>query len=85
MEDKTERIETQLKELKQEYVYLKKTKDGYKVSLEPFKEEKKNENITIHINEELAEERKEKKGKRKIKEYIPVIEVKSIDKTEEDE
>ena len=65
MEDKTERIETQLKE--------------------PFKEEKKNENITIHINEELAEERKEKKGKRKVKEYIPVVEVKSIDKTEEDE
>lgn len=85
MEDKTERIETQLKELKQEYVYLKKTKDGYKVSLEPFKEEKKNENITIHINEELAEERKEKKGKRKVKEYIPVVEVKPIDKKEEDE
>lgn len=85
MEDKTERIETQFKELKQEYVYLKKTKDGYKVSLEPFKEEKKKENITIHVNEELVEERKEKKGKRKVKEYIPVVEVSPIEKTEEDE
>ena len=85
LENKTIRIETQFKKLEQEYVYLKETKNGYEVSLEPFKEEKKKENITIHINEELVEEKKEKKGKRKVKEYIPVIEVSPIEKTEEDE
>ena len=91
LEDKTERIETQLKELKQEYVYLKKTENGYEVSLEPFKEEKKveekkvNENITIHVNEEFIEEKKGKRGRKKVKEYIPVVEVKPIDEIEEDE
>ena len=59
LENKTVRIETQFKKLEQEYVYLKETKNGYEVSLEPFKEEKKKENITIHVNEELLEEKKE--------------------------
>ena len=82
IDDKVERIQTDFKEIKQEYVYLKKTKDGYKVSLEPFK---KNDNITIHINEELMEERKEEKKKgRKKKEYVPVVEIEPID-IEEDE
>ena len=90
LENKTIRIETQFKKLEQEYIYLKETKDGYEVSLEPFKEEKKKENITIHVNEELLEEKKEeekkeKRGKRKVKEYIPVVEYSAIEKTEEDE
>ena len=85
LENKTVRIETQFKKLEQEYVYLKETKNGYEVSLEPFKEEKNKENITIHINEELSEEKKEKRGKRKVKAYVPVVEVSPIEKTEEDE
>ena len=67
---------TELKELKQDYVYLKETKDGYKVSLEPFKAEEpkkvSNDNITIHINQELVSERKEKRGRKK----KPVEEIK---------
>ena len=76
LENKTVRIETELKELKQDYVYLKETKDGYKVSLEPFKAEEpkkvSNDNITIHINQELVSERKEKRGRKK----KPVEEIK---------
>ena len=78
IDDKVEKIESDLKEIKQEYVYLKKTKDGYKVSLVPFK---KNDNVTIYINEELAEEKKKYKKK---KESVPVVEIESID-TEENE
>ena len=78
VDDKVEKIESDLKEIKQEYVYLKKTKDGYKVSLVPFK---KNDNVTIYINEELAEEKKKYKRK---KESVPVVEIESID-TEENE
>lgn len=68
--DKVEKILTNFKELKQDYVYLKETRDGYNVSLEPFK---KNNNITIHINEELLEERKEEKKKSR-KKFEPTIE-----------
>ena len=83
IDDKVERIETDLKELNQEFVYLKKTKDGYKVSLEPFK---KNDNLIIHINEEVLKETKEerKKGNRKKKESVPVVEIEPSD-IEEDE
>ena len=42
---------------------------------------KKNDNVTIYINEELAEEKKKYKKK---KESVPVVEIESID-TEENE
>ena len=74
LEDKTVRIETKFKKLEQDYVYLKETKNGYEVSLEPFKEEPK-KNITVYVNEELAEERKEKRGRKK----KPVEEIKEED------
>lgn len=70
VDDKVEKVQTDLKEIKQEYVYLKKTENGYKVSLEPFK---KNENIIIHINEEYLDEKKEEK-KRNRKKKKPVVE-----------
>ena len=79
VDDKVEKIETNLRELKQEYVYLKKLKNGYKISLTPFKT---NENITIHVNEELVEEKKKSNNKKK-KEYVPVVEIAPIE--EEDE
>ena len=64
-DDKIERIPSTLTELKQNYIYLKKVNESYKVSLEPFKKEesKVNENITIHVNEELVTEKK--KGRKK--------------------
>ncbi|MBO7716079.1 MAG: hypothetical protein J6S85_21120 [Methanobrevibacter sp.] len=66
IENKVERIETDLTELNQDYVYLKETNNGYDVSLEPFKKvNKNNENITIHINEELVGEKK--RGRKKAK------------------
>lgn len=34
--DHVERIETQLKEIDQQYIYLKKNKDSYDISLVPF-------------------------------------------------
>ena len=73
-DDKIEKILSPFKELKQNYVYLKKKDNGYEVSLEPFKKETKvSDNITIHVNEELATEKK--RGRKKIKkEDIPVIE-----------
>ena len=80
IDDKVERIQSELKEIKQAYVYLKKLKDGYKVALEPFK---KNDNITIHISEEFKEEKK--KGGRKKKEYVPVVEIEPIDVEEEND
>ena len=76
LENKTVRIETQFKKLEQEYVYLKETKNGYDVSLEPFKAEESkrvaNNNLTIYVNEELTTERKEKRGRKK----KPVEEIK---------
>lgn len=48
IDNKVERISTELKEIDQQYVYLKKTRSGYKVSLVPFPKrqvkEKKKEN-----------------------------------------
>ena len=84
-DNKVEKILSNLTEINQDYVYLKKTNKGYEVSLEPFKKvtNKNNENITIHVNEELVTEKK--KGQRKIKEYIPVVEIEPITKIEEDE
>ena len=64
LENKTIRIETKLKKLEQEYVYLKETKDGYEVSLEPFKQEE----IVAHVNkvnEEPTIEKKRGRNKRK--------------------
>lgn len=64
-DDKIEKILSNLTELKQNYVYLKKINDSYKVSIEPFKEEKPktDENIIIHVNEELVTEKK--RGRKK--------------------
>jgi hypothetical protein len=69
-DDKIERISSKLTELKQNYIYLRKNNNVYEVSLEPFKEEKK-ENIIIHVNEELVTEKKrgrKKKTDNKVKE-----------------
>ena len=66
-DNKVERILSNFKELKQNYVYLKKTDKGYEISLEPFKSEEKvekdNDNIIIHVNEELVSEKK--RGRKK--------------------
>ena len=78
-DDKIEKILSSFKELKQNYVYLKKKDNGYEVSLEPFKKETKiSDNITIHINEELVTEKK--RGRKKIKkENSPVIKSEEIE------
>ena len=71
-DDKIERILSNLTELKQNYIYLKKTDKGYKISLEPFKKETKvSENITIHVNNELVTEKK--RGRKK---KTPIEEIK---------
>ena len=78
-EDKIEKILSPFKELKQNYIYLKKQDKGYIVSLEPFKKENKvSENITIHVNEELVTEKKRGRKKTK-KEDAPVVEIEEIE------
>ena len=62
-DDKIERILSNFKELKQNYISLKEVNGNYKISLEPFKKEKVNDNITIHVNEELVNEKK--RGRKK--------------------
>ena len=79
-EGKVEKIPSSLKELKQDYVYLKKTTNGYNVSLEPFK----SENITIHVNKELTEENKEEE-KRETKKRGRKKNTSSVVEVQEDE
>ena len=71
-DNKIERILSNFKELKQNYVYLNKSDKGYEISLEPFKEETKiveKDNIVIHVNEELVTEKKRgRKKKNSVKE-----------------
>lgn len=82
-ENKIEKILSNFTELKQDYVYLRKTDNSYEVSLEPFKEEpkKSNQNITIHVNEEFAP-KENKRGRKKVKEFIPVVEIETIEEDE---
>lgn len=66
-DDKIERILSNFTKLEQDYIYLRKNNDKYEISLEPFKEEikKKTNNITIHVNDEFTEIKKEKRGRKK--------------------
>ena len=84
-ENKVEKIFSNLTKLEQDYIYLDKVNGVYKTSLEPFKKENKvNENITIHVNEELVNERKRGRKKTK-KENTPVEVVKTeIEETEDE-
>lgn len=63
--DKVERLLSDFTEIKQNYVYLKKKNEGYEISFEPFKKSE-DENITIHVNNELLTERKRGKKRTKI-------------------
>lgn len=66
-ENKIEKIFSNLTKLEQNYIYLRKTNGIYETSIEPFKEEKPkvNENIIIHVNEELVTEKKRGRKKKK--------------------
>lgn len=64
IDDKVERLLSNFTEIKQNYIYLKKNNQGYEISLEPFKKVE-NENITIHVNNELVTERKRNKKRTK--------------------
>jgi len=70
-DDKIEKILSDLTEIKQNYIYLRKTNGVYETSLEPFAEEKKEtkkENIVIHVNDELVTEKK--RGRKKKSEKV---------------
>ena len=77
-ENKIEKIFSNLTELKQNYIYLRKTNGIYETSIVPFKEEEekekeekksvKKENIIIHVNEDIVPEKK--KGRKKKSETV---------------
>lgn len=70
-DNKIEKIFSNLNEIKQNYIYLRKTNGIYETSLVPFAEEKtetKKDNIIIHINEELVTEKK--RGRKKKTEKV---------------
>ena len=76
-ENKIEKIFSNLTELKQDYIYLRKSNGIYETSIVPFKEEGKEEkksvevekkNIVIHVNENIVPEKK--KGRKKKSEMV---------------
>ena len=75
-ENKVKKIFSNLTELKQNYIYLRKTNGIYETSIVPFKEEEekeenksvKKENIIIHVNEDIVPEKK--RGRKKKSETV---------------